>query len=57
MMIAARLYTSGRIAVANLSALIDSLELRGVEGATFDHLSPRLAVDYPHSCPPEEKPR
>ena len=28
-------YTSGRIAVANLSASIDSLELRSVQGATF----------------------
>ena len=38
MMIDARRYTSGRIAVANLSALIDSLELRRVEGATFEDL-------------------
>jgi len=36
MMIPNRRYTSGRIAVANLSALIDSLELRRVEGATFE---------------------
>ena len=38
MMIDPRRYTSGRIAVANLSALIDSLELRRVEGATFEDL-------------------
>jgi tetratricopeptide (TPR) repeat protein len=38
MMIDARRYTSGRIAVANLAALIDSLELRRVEGATFENL-------------------
>ena len=38
MMIDARRYTSGRIAVANLSASIDSLELRRVEGATFEDL-------------------
>jgi tetratricopeptide (TPR) repeat protein len=38
MMIDARRYTSGRIAVANLSALIDSFELRRVEGATFEDL-------------------
>ena len=31
-------YTSGRIAVANLSASIDSLELRRVEHATFEDL-------------------
>ena len=37
-MIDARRYTSGRIAVANLSASIDSLELRRVEGATFEDL-------------------
>lgn len=30
-------YTSGRIAVANLSALIDSLELRRAEHPTFDN--------------------
>jgi hypothetical protein len=36
MMIDARRYTSGRIAVANVSAMIDSLELRRVEGATFE---------------------
>ena len=38
MMIDAKRYTSGRIAVANLSALIDSLELGRVEGATFEDL-------------------
>ena len=38
MIIDAKRYTSGRIAVANLSALIDSLELRRVEGATFEDL-------------------
>lgn len=38
MMIAPRRYTSGRIALANLSAAIDSLELRRIEGATFDNL-------------------
>lgn len=38
MMIRDRRYTSGRIAVANLSALIASLELRRVEGATFEEL-------------------
>lgn len=32
-------YTSGRIAVANLSASIDSLELRRVEHATFEDLT------------------
>ncbi len=37
-MIRDRRYTSGRIAVANLSTLIDSLELRRVEGATFEEL-------------------
>ena len=37
-MIDARRYTSGRIAVANLSALIDSLEVRRDEGATFNNL-------------------
>ena len=37
-MIDAGRYTSGRIAVANLSASIDSLELRRAEGATFDNL-------------------
>jgi hypothetical protein len=31
-------YTSGRVAVANLSASIDSLELRRAEGTTFDNL-------------------
>ena len=38
MMIDPRRYTSGRIAVANLSASIESLELRRVEGATFENL-------------------
>jgi tetratricopeptide (TPR) repeat protein len=38
MMIDPRRYTSGRIAVANLSALIDSLELRRIERATFENL-------------------
>lgn len=38
MMIDAKRYTSGRIGLANLSALIDSLELRRVEGATFENL-------------------
>lgn len=38
-MIDAKRYTSGRIAVANLSALIDSLELRREEGATFDGMT------------------
>jgi tetratricopeptide (TPR) repeat protein len=38
MMIPVRRYTSGRIAVANLSALIDSFELRRVEDATFEDL-------------------
>jgi tetratricopeptide (TPR) repeat protein len=37
-MIDAGRYTSGRIAVANLSASIDGLELRHAEGATFDSL-------------------
>jgi tetratricopeptide (TPR) repeat protein len=37
MMIDARRYTSGRIAVANLSASIDSLEFWRVEGATFEN--------------------
>lgn len=37
-MIAAGRYTSGRIAVANLSASIDSLELRRAEGAKSDPL-------------------
>ena len=37
-MIGAGRYTSGRIAVANLSASVDSLELRRAEGATFDDL-------------------
>jgi tetratricopeptide (TPR) repeat protein len=37
-MINARRYTSGRIAVANLSALIDSLEIRRAEHPTFDNL-------------------
>jgi tetratricopeptide (TPR) repeat protein len=38
MMIGPRRYTSGRIAVANLSASIDSLELCRVEDATFEDL-------------------
>ena len=37
-MIEAGRYTSGRIAIANLSAAIDSLELRRREGASFDDL-------------------
>ena len=37
-MIAVGRYTSGRIAVANLSSSIESLELRRVEGATFEEL-------------------
>ena len=37
-MIDAGRYTSGRIAVANLSATIDSLELSRVAGAPFEHL-------------------
>jgi tetratricopeptide (TPR) repeat protein len=37
-MIDAGRYTTGRIAVANLSAAIDSLQLRRVEGAAFEHL-------------------
>jgi tetratricopeptide (TPR) repeat protein len=36
-MIDARSYTSGRIAVANLSAMIDSLGLRCLEHATFEN--------------------
>jgi len=38
MKIGARRYTSGRIAVANLSASIQSLELRRIEHATFENL-------------------
>jgi tetratricopeptide (TPR) repeat protein len=38
MIIDARRYTSGRIAVANLSTLIESLEFRRVERATFESL-------------------
>jgi hypothetical protein len=38
MMIDPKRYTSGRIAVANLSTLIGGLELRRVEHATFDDL-------------------
>ena len=38
MMIGPRRYTSGRIAVANLSASIDSLELRRAKDATFEDL-------------------
>ena len=37
-MIAAGHYTSGRIAIANLSASIDSLELRRAEAANVDDL-------------------
>jgi enoyl-ACP reductase-like protein len=37
-MIGSRGYTSGRIAVANLSTLIDSLGLHRVERATFENL-------------------
>jgi tetratricopeptide (TPR) repeat protein len=37
-MIDAGRYTSGRVAVANLSASIDSLALRRAEGTTFDNL-------------------
>jgi tetratricopeptide (TPR) repeat protein len=37
-MIATGRYTSGRIALANLSALIDSLELRRAEGGNVDSL-------------------
>lgn len=39
MIIDAKRYTSGRIALANLSASIETLELRRMEGATFDDLS------------------
>ena len=38
MMIDRKRYTSGRIALANLSASIDSLERRRAEGMTFDDL-------------------
>ena len=38
MMIDGRRYTSGRIAVANLTGMIDSLELRRVESANFESL-------------------
>ena len=38
MMVGPKRYTSGRIAVANLSASIDSLELRRLEGAIFEQL-------------------
>ena len=38
-MLAAGRYTSGRIAVANLSSLIESLERRRVKGATFEDLA------------------
>jgi tetratricopeptide (TPR) repeat protein len=38
MMIDAKRYTSGRIAVANLSAAIDSLEARRAEGASYEDL-------------------
>jgi tetratricopeptide (TPR) repeat protein len=37
-MILSRRYTSGRIAVANLSTVIESFELRRMEGATFEPL-------------------
>ena len=37
-MIDPRRYTSGRIAVANLSASVESLEIGRVEGATFENL-------------------
>jgi tetratricopeptide (TPR) repeat protein len=39
MIIPARRYTSGRIAIANLSASIDSFERRRVEDATFEKLA------------------
>jgi tetratricopeptide (TPR) repeat protein len=39
MMIDTKRYTSGRIAVANLSASIESLELRRVEGTTYEGLA------------------
>ena len=38
MIVNAKTYTSGRIAVANLSASIDSLELRRAAGGTFEDL-------------------
>jgi tetratricopeptide (TPR) repeat protein len=38
MMIGAQRYTSGRIAVANLSTVIDGLERRGAVNATFEEL-------------------
>jgi tetratricopeptide (TPR) repeat protein len=37
-MMDARRYTSGRIALANLSAMIDSMELRRAEGRSFENL-------------------
>src|SRR5580700_1996301 len=37
-MIDPRRYTSGAIAIANLSASIDSLELRRVESPTFENI-------------------
>ena len=43
-MIDAKRYTSGRIAVANLSASIESLELRRLKGATFADLSSVVEV-------------
>jgi tetratricopeptide (TPR) repeat protein len=39
MMIGTKRYTSGRIAVANLSASIESLELHRVEGTTYEGLA------------------
>lgn len=38
MIVDAGRYTSGRIAVANLSAMIDGLERRRIGDATFEHL-------------------
>ena len=38
MIVDAGRYTSGRIAVANLSSTIDGLELRRINDATFEHL-------------------
>jgi hypothetical protein len=38
MMIGAKRFTSGRIALSNLSASIDSLELRRVENVSFEDL-------------------
>jgi tetratricopeptide (TPR) repeat protein len=39
MLIHAKRYTSGRIALANLSASIEALKLRCIEGATFEGLA------------------